>query len=295
MERRVLITGANGQLGLAINQVIQERKDLNITMINTDVGEATAYCPITLDITNPVAVMNLVQNIKPEIIINCAAFTAVDLCESEKERAYRINAIGAKNLAIAANDFDAKFVQVSTDYVFDGEGKMPYTEKDVPNPQSVYGSTKLEGEKFVQDICAKYFIVRTAWLYGDGKNFVKTMIRLMEEHKDIRVVNDQYGSPTSAMELAKAIVRLMDTEEYGIYHGVCDGGTNWYEFAKEIFKQLGSNVKVTPIETSEYPTPAKRPTYSILNNNKLKELGIHLKPWREALQEYILDEGNVRF
>lgn len=295
MERRVIITGANGQLGLAINHVIQERKDLNITIINTDVGEATAYCPITLDITNPVAVMNLVQSINPEIIINCAAFTAVDLCESEKERAYRINAIGAKNLAIAAKDFDATLVQVSTDYVFDGENNKPYTEEDTPNPNSVYGSTKLEGEKFVQEICDKHFIIRTAWLYGIGKNFVRTMIRLMDEKKDIRVVRDQYGCPTSAMELAKAIVSLMDTKEYGIYHGVCDGGTTWYEFAVEIFKQLGVDVKVTPIETSDYPTPAKRPAYSILSNSKLKKLGIHMKPWKEALKEYISNESNLRF
>ncbi len=295
MERRVLITGANGQLGLAINKVIQERKDLNITIINTGRGEASAYCPITLDITNPVAVMNLVQNLQPEIIINCSAFTAVDLCESEKERAYRINAIGAKNLAVAANDFDAKLVHVSTDFVFDGENNRPYTEEDTPNPISVYGSTKLEGERLVKEHCVKHFIVRTAWLYGKGKNFVRTMIRLMDEKKDIRVVNDQYGCPTSAMELAKAIVSLMDTEEYGTYHGVCDGGATWYEFAVEIFKQLGVDVKVTPIETSEYPTPAKRPSYSILSNDKLKKLGIRFKPWREALKEYILDEGNLRF
>lgn len=295
MERRVLITGANGQLGLAINQVIQERTDLNITIINTDVGDATAYCPITLDITNPVAVMNLIQSIKPEIVINCAAFTAVDLCESEKERAYRINAIGAKNLAVAANDFDAKFVHVSTDYVFNGENNRPYTEEDTPNPNSVYGTTKLDGEKLVREHCVKHFIVRTAWLYGNGKNFVRTMIRLMDENKDIRVVNDQYGCPTSAMELAKAIISLMETEEYGIYHGVCDGGTTWYEFAVEIFKQLGLDVRVTPIETSEYPTPAKRPAYSILSNNKLKNIGIHFKPWREALKEYISDEKNLRF
>lgn len=295
MERRVLVTGANGQLGLAVNQVIQERKDLNITIINTSRGEATAYCPIILDITNPVAVMNLVQSIKPDIIINCAAFTAVDLCETEKERAYRINAIGAKNLAIAANDFDAKFVHVSTDYVFNGENNRPYTEEDTPIPNSIYGATKLDGEKLVKEHCVKYFIVRTAWLYGAGKNFIKTMIRLMEENKEIKVVNDQYGSPTSAMELAKAIVSLMETEEYGIYHAACDGGTSWYEFAVEIFKQLGVDVKVTPIETIEYPTAAKRPAYSILNNSKLKNLGIYLKPWREALQEYILDERNHRF
>lgn len=295
MERKILVTGANGQLGLAINEVLKEKKEEVFVIFNTDINEATSYCPITLDITNSAAVMNLVQNVKPDIIINCVAFTAVDLCETEKERAYRINAVGAKNLALAANDQDIKLVHVSTDYVFDGENSIPYMESDIPNPKTTYGSTKLEGENFVLEYCKKSFVVRTAWLYGQGKNFVRTMIRLMDEGKEIRVVADQYGCPTSAMELARAIVSLMDTDEYGIYHGVCSGSASWHEFATEIFNQVGANIEVSPLTTEEYPTPAKRPAYSVLNNDKLKNLGIVMKDWKEALKEYTDRKENLRY
>ncbi len=285
MERRIVITGANGQLGRALNQVLKERTDL--TVVNTDTGEPTAYCPIILDITNSVAVMNLVQEIKPEIIINCAAHTAVDLCESDQDRAYRINAIGPKNLAAAASALDAKLIHISTDYVFDGEGDTPYTEESITNPQSVYGSTKLAGEEFVKDLCEKYCILRTAWLYGDGKNFVKTMLALAEKQTDIKVVSDQYGSPTSALELARAITFLIDNDGFGVYHATCEGKTTWYEFAMEIFRLAGIHVTVTPITTDEYKAPAKRPKYSVLENEKLKAAGYHMKSWQEALQEYM--------
>lgn len=285
MERRIVITGANGQLGRALNQVLKERTDL--TVINTDTGEPTAYCPIILDITNPVAVMNLVQEIKPEIIINCAAHTAVDLCESDQDRAYRINAIGPKNLATAASALEAKLIHISTDYVFDGEGDTPYTEDSVTNPQSVYGTTKLAGEEFVKNLCNKYNILRTAWLYGDGKNFVKTMLALAEKQNEVTVVSDQYGSPTSALELAKAITFLIDNDGFGIYHATCEGITTWYEFAVEIFRLAGKDVIVKPIATEDYKSPAKRPKYSVLENKKLKEAGYTMKSWQEALQEYM--------
>ncbi len=285
MERRIVITGACGQLGRALNQVLKERSDL--TVINTDMGEPTAYCPIILDITNQVAVMNLVQDIKPEIIINCAAHTAVDLCESDQERAYRINATGPKNLATAADALDARLIHVSTDYVFNGEGDVPYTEDAVPDPKSVYGTTKLAGEEFVISLCKKYSIIRTAWLYGDGKNFVKTMLALAEKNSEIKVVDDQYGSPTSASELARAIVFLIDNGDNGIYHGTCEGIASWYDFAVEIFHRAGRKVTVNPIATEEYPTPARRPRYSVLENKKLKEAGYTMKHWKEALKEYM--------
>ncbi len=285
MERRIVITGACGQLGRALNQVLKERCDL--TVINTDMGEPTAYCPIILDITNSVAVMNLVQDVNPEIIINCAAHTAVDLCESDRERAYQINATGPKNLAAAADAMDAKLIHISTDYVFDGEGNTPYTEDAVPNPKSVYGTTKLAGEEFVKSLCKKYNIVRTAWLYGEGKNFVKAMLALAEKNSEIKVVNDQYGSPTSALELARAIAFLIDKDDSGIYHGTCEGRTSWYEFAIEIFRLAGKKVVVKPITTEEYPTPARRPKYSVLENKKLKEAGYTMKHWKEALKEYM--------
>lgn len=285
MERRIVITGACGQLGRALNQVLKERSDL--TIVNTGSREPTAYCPIILDITNSVAVMNFIQEIKPEIIINCTAHTGVDLCESEQEKAYRMNAIGPKNLAAAAAALEAKLIHISTDYVFDGEGDAPYAEDSVTNPNTVYGTTKLAGEEFVQSLCENYNIIRTAWLYGEGRNFVKTMLALAEKNSEIRVVNDQYGSPTSALELARAIAFLIDSDGQGIYHGVCEGTATWYEFAVEIFRLAGKEVKVIPITTEEYPTPAKRPKYSVLKNTRLAEAGHTLKFWKDALKEYM--------
>ncbi|MDF2472696.1 MAG: hypothetical protein K0R21_478 [Anaerocolumna sp.] len=287
MGKRILITGANGQLGRALNQILQEKKDNEYTIVNAGRGEPTSYCPLILDITNSVAVMNVVQDLKPDIIINCAAHTGVDLCETEQEKAHRMNAVGPKNLAIAANAMECKLVHVSTDYVFSGEEKAPYTEECETKPQSVYGRTKLEGEELVKENCVKYFIVRTAWLYGEGRNFVKTMLSLADSNPEIRVVCDQFGSPTSALELARAIVFLMETKEYGTYHATCEGVASWYEFATEIFHQAGKNVTVKPILTIDYPTPAVRPKNSVLENRKLKELGYSMKPWKEALQEYM--------
>ena len=291
MESKILITGSNGQLGRAMNQVLKEQHS-GITIINSDMGEPTAYCPIILDITNPVAVMNLIQDLKPEIIINCAAHTAVDLCESDQDRAYKINAIGPKNLAIAANAVEAKLVQISTDYVFDGKAKAPYTEEDTTNPESVYGSTKLAGEEFVKEFCDRHFIVRTAWLYGEGKNFVRTMLGLAEKNSELRVVGDQFGSPTSTYELAKAITFLIKTEEYGIFHATCEGITTWNEFAEEIFRIANKEVTVQAISSEEYSAPAARPTYSVLENKRLKGLGYRMKPWKEALQKYMNTQGN---
>jgi dTDP-4-dehydrorhamnose reductase len=287
MKKGILITGASGQLGRALNDVLKEQLDSDTIILNACRGEPTAYCPLLLDITNPLTVTNIVQDLKPDIIINCAAHTAVDLCESEKEKAYEMNALGPKNLAVAAHAIDAKFIHVSTDYVFDGEKKTPYTEEDETNPQTVYGQTKLEGERLVQNYCEKHFIIRTAWLYGEGKNFVNTMLRLAEDHTEVGVVRDQFGTPTSALELARAIVFLMNTENYGLYHGTCEGIATWYEFATEIFRLTNKSIKVKSLTTEEYPTPAKRPKYSVLENKKLKEMDYYMKPWKEALQEYM--------
>ncbi|MBU5333654.1 dTDP-4-dehydrorhamnose reductase [Anaerocolumna aminovalerica] len=290
MKKSILITGANGQLGRALNSVLKEQLDSDTIILNTSSREPTAYCPILLDITNPLAVTNIVQDLNPDIIVNCAAHTAVDLCESEKEKAYEMNALGPKNLAVAAHAIDAKFIHISTDYVFNGEKKTPYTEEDETNPQTVYGQTKLEGERLVQNHCEKFFIIRTAWLYGEGKNFVNTMLRLAEDKGEVGVVRDQFGTPTSAQELAKAIVFLMNTENYGLYHGTCEGIATWYEFATEIYRLAGKAVKVKSLTTDEYPTPAKRPKYSVLENKKLKELDYYMKPWKDALQEYMKDK-----
>ena len=188
MIKKVIVTGCNGQLGRAVNELYAG--DTSYRFVNTDVAE--------LDITNIDAVMALVREVKPYAIINCAAHTNVDACETQMDLAYKINAIGPRNLSIAATETGAKLMHISTDYVFDGKGTRPYLEFDKPDPQSMYGATKLAGENFVKEFADKHFIVRTAWLYGDGKNFVKTMLKLSETHEKIRVVNDQFGSPTSA-------------------------------------------------------------------------------------------------
>lgn len=285
---KILITGANGQLGRALSIVQRDKK--NVQLIKTDISADIERSIIPMDITNLEEVRSILNKYKPDIIINCAAFTAVDLCETEQEKAYQINAIGPKNLAIVANELDAVFVHISTDYVFDGEGNTPLTEDSKTNPQTIYGRTKLSGEELVQSNCSKYFIIRTAWLYGDGKNFVKTMLRLAETNHEVRVVNDQYGTPTSALELARMIFALIKTKEYGIYHGTNEGSTSWYEFAVEIFKQANKSVKVVPISSSEFNAPAKRPNYSVLSNERLKQVSdFCFMDWKDALKEYLND------
>lgn len=275
--KRIIVTGCNGQLGREINRKAASLQD--VEFINTDVGE--------LDITNIDSVMKLVTDSKPYAIINCAAHTAVDACETEEERAYQINAIGPRNLAIAASQAGAKIIHVSTDYVFDGLASSPYTEFDAVNPTGVYGRTKLAGENFVKDFADKYFILRTAWLYGDGKNFVKTMLRLSESNESVRVVGDQIGSPTSTSEVAGAILSLLFTENYGLFHATCEGSCSWAEFTKEIFRLSGRDTEVKAITTAEYPTPAKRPAYSVLDNLMFRLTGGYtFSHWQDAIAYY---------
>lgn len=288
MLKRIMITGAGGQLGLALYKLLKDRPELEL--LRTDAVESSDGSIKALDITEEKDVKAYIEQNTPDIIINCAAMTAVDLCETEEDKAFRINALGPKNLAVEAEKSGAKLIHISTDYVFDGQSTEPYTEDSSPNPISAYGRTKQAGDEFVLKNCNKSFILRTAWVYGEGKNFVKTMLRLAESHNRIRVVNDQYGTPTSAMELARAIIFLMDTDSYGIYHATCEGSTNWYEFALTIFKEAGKNVEVEAIPSSEYPTPAKRPKFSILDNKALRERhGYYMKEWREAFSEFMRD------
>lgn len=280
--KKILVTGCNGQLGRAINKVYAGDRD--VELINTDSAE--------LDITNLDAVLAFVKEKMPEVIINCAAHTNVDRCEKEWDLAYKINAIGPRNLSIAANDVDAKIIHVSTDYVFSGTGDRPITEFDEVCPKSAYGKTKLEGERFVQTIAKKFFIVRTAWLYGDGKNFVKTMLRLSETNDTVGVVCDQIGSPTSADELARAIHYLEPTENYGIFHGTCEGSCSWADFTTEIFRLAGRTTKVDYITSDEYarrfPDAARRPAYSVLDNYMLKlTTDFMFKDWHDAIAEYM--------
>ena len=281
--KKVLITGSNGQLGKALNQQLKDNK--NFQVINTDVDE--------LDITKFSEVNEIVKKINPNIIINCAAHTAVDICEKQKDKAYRINAVGPKNLSVTAKEIGAVIVQVSTDYVFDGKKIGKYTESDRANPQSVYGQTKWEGEEFVRKTNEKHFIVRTAWLYGDGKNFVRTMLQLAENSAEIRVVEDQVGTPTSAKEVAKVIMKLVETENYGTYHATCEGQCSWADFSEEIFRLSRKDIHVKRITSEEYKTAAKRTQNSVLDNKNLREkIGYSMQGWEDALEEFIAEKIN---
>ena len=235
--------------------------------------------------------MALAREVKPYAIINCAAHTGVDACETDVDNAYRINAIGPRNLSIAAMETGAKMVHISTDYVFDGKGTRPYLEFDRTDPQGVYGATKLAGENMVKDFADRYFILRTAWLYGDGKNFVRTMLRSSETNEKVRVVNDQVGSPTSTKELAGAIAHLLFTENYGLFHATCEGSCSWADFTREIFRIAGKNTQVEGITTEEFGAKAPRPAYSILENYMLKLTTDYMfADWHDAIEVYLKNE-----
>ena len=275
---KVLITGGNGQLGLEIENQLTDIG--NYIVIKTDRND--------LNIFDFNEVNNTILDLKPDVVINCAAHTAVDLCETDIDNAYKINAIGPRNLAIASEKVGAKFVQVSTDYVFDGTASKPYREDCLTSPKSIYGTSKLMGEEFTKSFSSKYFIVRTAWLYGKGNNFVKTMLKLAETNKELNVVNDQFGSPTSTVDLAKSIIKLINTEHYGTYHGTCEGECSWYDFAKKIFEIKNIDIKVNPVTSDEFKRRAPRPKYSVLDNFMLKLVGLNsFRNWEEALKEYL--------
>jgi dTDP-4-dehydrorhamnose reductase len=276
--KKIIVTGCNGQLGRAVNKILAPAGEYEF--INTDVAE--------LDITKIDKVMALTTLIKPYAIINCAAHTAVEACETDVENAYRINAIGPRNLSIAASEVGAKMMHISTDYVFDGKGTRPYTEFDPTGPNGVYGASKLAGENFVRECANNFFIIRTAWLYGDGKNFVKTMLRLSESMELVKVVDDQVGSPTSAEELARAIAYLLPTDNYGLFHGTCEGSCSWADFAAEIFRLGGKKTVVERISTAEFNAKVERPAYSILRNYMLELTGDYrFVDWHDAITEYM--------
>ena len=308
---RILVTGARGQLGKAvIRELLGENQDFDFKLMLTvsndaswnslynwmkDEGFLDARAEITaLDIRDYYLVKAALSSFMPDVVINCVAYTAVDDCEDHEEEARLVNETGVKNLALAAKEIGAVLVHISTDYVFDGNGTSPYTENEEVSPVNAYGRTKALGERAVFENMEKYFIIRTAWLYGEGKNFVKTMISLSEKNKTLRVVSDQIGSPTSANELARFIVYLIQTDKYGIWHGVCDGSTSWYEFTKEIMKLTGKEeVEVLPIKSEEYRTKAKRPYFSVLSNKKMhNETDFKIKSWEEALKEYLQKNKN---
>ncbi|MQN01892.1 MAG: dTDP-4-dehydrorhamnose reductase [Lachnospiraceae bacterium] len=284
--RKIVVTGPNGQLGKAVLK--EYKNDADAELISISHRE--------MPIEDLDAVLNKTAELDPDVIINCAGYTDVDGCEKNTHLAGRINGIGPRNLAIAAQKTGAKLVHISTDYVFDGCGDRPYVESDAPGPVSAYGRSKLVGEKYVESLCQKYFIIRTAWLYGDGENFVRSMLRLSESHDQVSVVDDQIGCPTSAAEVAKLIHYLEQTEQYGLYHGVCRGETSWADFAERIFSIKGIKAKVNHISSEEYvkmnPDSANRPHYSVLEDQMLSLIapedgGFQMATWQEAIKNYL--------
>ena len=287
---KILITGANGMLAKEIREKFAEGNEL----ILTDVAE--------LDITNKEGVINFVNEKKPELIINCAAFTAVDKAEECQELAEKINGDGPTNLAIAAKEVGAKLVHISTDYVFGGNLDLDkdYKEDDEKNPVTAYGITKLHGEQGIEKNMDEYYIFRTAWLYGiGGNNFVKTMTKLGSTRDEINVVADQHGSPTYAKDLSEIVYQAVTKKiPYGIYNATNEGYTTWYDFTKEILAEQGIECKVNPVTTDEYIemmkiTQAKRPFNSQMSKEKLKSAGINVPEWKDGLKRYLEEAKNV--
>ncbi len=285
---KILITGANGMLAKAVRNELKSEE-----LVLTDVEE--------LDITNLEAVKAFVKEVQPNYIINCAAYTAVDKAEEQVEIARKANALGPKNLAIAANEQNSILIHISTDYVFGGDKDIDstYLEEEEKKPVTAYGITKLEGEKEIQANCSKYYIFRTAWLYGDGNNFVKTMLKLGREKNEINVVSDQNGSPTYAVDLASIIHQAIEKQiSFGVYHATNEGYTTWYEFTKQIFELAKINCKVNPVTTEEYIkllniVQAKRPKNSKLSKEKLLKQGIKIPNYEDALKRYLKMQGEM--
>jgi dTDP-4-dehydrorhamnose reductase len=270
----ILVTGANGQLGQSIKKVESNYPEFTFIYQNSQ----------ELDITNLDSCKVAFEKYKPQYCINTAAYTAVDKAESESEKAFEVNVNGPKNLAQVCAEYDTVLVHVSTDFIFDGTQTKPYVETDTPNPTSVYGLTKLQGEQAIEKSWAKHYIIRTSWVFSEfGNNFMKTMIRLGNERDSLSVVNDQKGTPTYAPDLADALLQICksNNQAYGIYNYSNEGECTWFEFAQEIFNVNNISIDLNPIPTTAYPTPAKRPAYSVLNKEKIKNtFNISIAPWQ---------------
>ena len=278
----VIVTGANGQVGQSLQFIAPNYPDIQFVFCDSK----------ELDITNLNKIKQLFEQFKPNCCINAAAYTAVDKSESEPEMANLINVVGPKNLAEVCKEFNTILIHISTDFVFDGTKDTPYTEEDIPNPTGVYGQTKLDGEKAIQTTWQKHFIIRTSWVYSQfGNNFMKTMLRLASERDKLSVVNDQIGTPTNAVDLAEALLKIvtvhskLNAEHYGIYNFSNEGQCSWYYFAKKIFEFNNIKINLVPIPTTSFPTPAKRPAYSVLDKSKIKEVfGVEVKYWETSLK-----------
>ncbi|PJN58976.1 dTDP-4-dehydrorhamnose reductase [Paenibacillus sp. GM1FR] len=281
---KVLVTGASGQLGR------------DVVLLLEKVGHDVLACDRDqMDITNQVQCNDVILSYVPEVIIHCAAYTAVDLAETDIDGAYKVNAVGTRNVAVAAERIGAKLIYISTDYVFDGHSTNPYQEYDDTNPQSVYGKSKRAGEWLVQSLSSRWFVVRTSWVYGiHGNNFVKTMLKLGQEKPKLQVVHDQKGSPTYTVDLAGFLMELMATEMYGIYHASNSGTCTWYEFTQAIFEEaqttggVSIQAKLEPCTTEQFPRPAPRPVNSVMDHMSIRTNGLtDLRPWRDGLKDFI--------
>lgn len=283
---RVLVTGAKGQLG---SDLLCELSKRNIESVGIDIED--------LDITDAAATKKVIEDInnktKLDAIIHCAAYTAVDAAEDNEAIVTKINAEGTKNIAEVAKTLDVAMMYISTDYVFDGEGKRPWEPDDKRAPLNVYGMAKYKGELYVEELLKKYFIVRISWVFGlHGNNFIKTMLRLGKERGAVSVVNDQIGSPTYTPDLSRLLADMIVTDKYGRYHATNEGLCSWYDFAVEIFKQANLDVAVTPVSSDAFPVKAKRPHNSRMDKSKLTENGFKLLPtWQDALGRYLLELG----
>ena len=274
----VLVTGGSGQLGQSLQFIVNRYSEIQFVFFDSK----------DLDITNNEQVLRVFEQVRPNYCINAAAYTAVDKAETDSEKAYLVNVEGVINIANNCKIFKTKLLQISTDFVFDGEKTLPYTEFDIPNPKSIYGLTKLEGEKKIQEILDEYFIIRTSWVYSQfGSNFMNTMLRLSKERDSLNIVNDQIGTPTNAIDLGEVLIKIIvETENsrelnrYGIYNFSNEGSCSWFEFAKKIFETYTIPIQLYPITTADYPTAAKRPAYSVLSKDKIKEsFGIEINYW----------------
>ena len=274
---KVWIVGSEGQIGEAINEVLDP---LEIEVLNTDKN--------ALDITETDEVLHFGEINRPDVIINCAAITDVELCEKQPEEAFRVNALGTRNLSLVARKTGAKLVQLSTDDVFDGLSQKPYTEFDNTNPKTVYGKSKCAGENYVKEFTHKHFIIRSNWVFGKGNNFVNRVLEAAETGRSLSVASDQFGSPTSAKDLARMILYLISTNEYGTYHVTCSGVCNRYEFAQEILRLAGKNIELKSVPTEQSDLSSVRPPYAVLDNFILRIIEVYDMPdWKESLKEYM--------
>ncbi|MHA0856168.1 dTDP-4-dehydrorhamnose reductase [Paenibacillus sp. CMAA1364] len=280
---KALVTGSSGQLGMDV-----------VTILNNNGHDVLGCDRHQLDITDLTQCQQVIGQYQPDVVIHCAAYTAVDVAETDIDAAYTVNAVGTRNIVVATEHVGAKLIYISTDYVFDGTNLEPYHEYDNTNPQSIYGKSKRAGEVLVQSLSSRYFIVRTSWVYGVyGDNFVKTMLRLGQEKPTLKVVDDQKGSPTYTVDLANFLLELMATEMYGIYHASNSGSCTWYEFTQAIFEEashLGLNIiaQPEPCTTDEFPRPAHRPANSVMEHLSIRTNGFQdLQPWKEGLRDFL--------